>query len=69
MSKNQKLLIGYNDLATINSKLASEWHITRNGNLRPEDFLSGSNKKIWWQCEKGHVWKATILSRVLNVKL
>lgn len=63
MSKNQKLLIGYNDFATINSKLASEWHITRNGNLRPEDFISGSNKKIWWQCEKGHVWKATILSR------
>ena len=23
----------------------------------------GSNQKVWWQCEKGHIWKDTILHR------
>jgi len=48
-----------------NSKLASEFHPTKNGDSKPEDFTSGSNKKLWWQCSKGdeHEWEATINSK------
>ena len=43
-------------------KLANEWDFIRNG-FGPEMILSRSNKKVWWKCEKGHEWLATVLSR------
>lgn len=55
---NKALLTGFNDLATLNPHLAAEWHPTRNGRLTPEDVLSGSHLKIWWQCPVGHEWQA-----------
>ena len=60
---NKQILIGYNDLSTINPKLASEWNYKRNGELKPEDFTANSGKKVWWKCEKGHEWQAIIQSR------
>jgi hypothetical protein len=59
----KKILIGYNDLATTNPKLASEWNYDKNDDLKPEDFTANSEKKVWWKCEKGHEWQATIASR------
>lgn len=59
----QKALSGINDLSTTNPKLASEWHPTKNGSLHPSEVMSGSNKKVWWICEKGHEWQAVINSR------
>ena len=59
----QKVLTGINDLATINPKLAQEWHPTKNGDLKPTDVMSGSNKKVWWICKEGHEWQAVISSR------
>lgn len=58
-----KVLIGYNDLGTLNPKLAKEWHPIKNGNLKPQDVTTGSSKKVWWQCEKGHEWEALIYTR------
>ncbi|MCK9577663.1 MAG: zinc-ribbon domain-containing protein [Clostridia bacterium] len=31
----QKVLIGYNDLATTNPELAKQWHPIKNGDLKP----------------------------------
>jgi DNA-directed RNA polymerase subunit RPC12/RpoP len=59
----QKVLKGYNDLTTINPRLASEWNYYKNGDLKPEDFTANSGKKVWWKCEKGHEWEATISNR------
>jgi len=56
-SKPKKLLSEYEDLC-------KEFHPTKNGDLKPEDFTYGSKKKVWWICSKGHEWDATILSRV-----
>jgi len=50
-------------LATVNLDLALQWHSTKNKNLTPENVLPFSHKKVWWQCKKGHQWKATIASR------
>lgn len=59
----KKVLPGYNDLQTINPKLASEWNYEKNGDLKPTDVMPNSNKKVWWKCEKGHEWQATISHR------
>ena len=55
-----------NCLATKNPELAFEWHPTKNGDLTPFDVTPGSDKKVWWICEKGHEWQAVIASRNHN---
>lgn len=45
-------------------ELAAEWHPTKNGETLPEDFLHGSNKKVWWVCEHGHEWSTSPAHRV-----
>lgn len=69
---NQKIWTGYNDLKTINPKLASEWHPTKNGNLTPEEVGVGYKKKVWWQLpyddpktDKHYdfEWKVSVYSR------
>lgn len=60
---NRKIIPGINDLATTHPQLAAEWHPTKNGTTSPETISYGTKKKVWWICEKGHEWEATILSR------
>ena len=54
---------GINDLATLHPHLIKEWHPTKNGELTPHDVTQSSGKKVWWQCEKGHEWEATVVKR------
>lgn len=44
-------------------EIASEWHPTKNGNLTPDDVSYGMTKKVWWICEEGHEWEASISHR------
>ena len=60
---NRKVLAGFNDLATVEPRIAAEWHPTLNGALTPEMVTVGSTKKVWWECPLGHVWKAAIYPR------
>ena len=60
---NKKVLSGYNDLATTNPELATQWHYDKNGDLTPKDFTKMSGKKVWWTGECGHEWEATIADR------
>ena len=39
---------GFNDLATVNPKLAKEWHPTLNGALTPEDVTGGTDQEVYW---------------------
>jgi hypothetical protein len=61
-------LVGFNDLATVCPDVASEWHPTKNGNLKPYDVLSSTAQQIWWLCPQGHEYKSSLNSRVLNGK-
>ena len=54
---------GFNDLATLKPGLAEEWYQPLNGELKPDQVTLGSNKKVWWQCQDGHVWLAFIYAR------
>lgn len=52
-----------NNLAITHPHLAKQWHPAKNGTLTPYDVKPGSNRKVWWQCEKGHEWMTVISSR------
>lgn len=45
-------------------ELLSQWDRGRNLPLSPEEVGTGSEQKVWWHCEKGHSWQASIMSRV-----
>lgn len=53
---------GENDLESVNPQLAKQW-ADKNEPLSPSDVLPNSNKKVWWICDKGHLWEASIHSR------
>lgn len=59
----QKIVAGFNDLATTHPKIASEWHPTKNGDLTPKDISKGGTTVIWWKCEKEHEWKIKAFPR------
>ncbi len=59
----RKVLPGFNDLATLQPKVAAQWHPTLNDQLEPSMVMPGSTKRVWWKCSDGHVWKAIIYSR------
>ena len=54
---------GVNDLQTLNPNLAKEWDYSLNENLKPSQLLPSSNKKVWWKCERGHNWQASVNHR------
>lgn len=60
---NKKIVKGYNDLKTVNPRLAKEWNFKRNGKLKPTHVSCNSNRKVWWKCSKGHEWQAQINDR------
>lgn len=59
----RRVLSGFNDLTTLAPEVARQWHPTLNGALTPEMVTVGSRRKVWWECDSGHAWKATIYSR------
>ena len=61
--KGFKAWEGFNDLKTINSRLAMEWSDELNGDLKPTQVTRGSHKKVWWECSEGHVWQAFVYAR------
>lgn len=61
---NRKVLPGYNELATTHPELAAEWHPTLNGGFTPLNVTQIFNQRVWWQCDKGHEWKADVRHRV-----
>ena len=52
-----------NCLQTLNPALAKQWHPTKNKELTSLDVTPGSDKKVWWLCQKGHEWKANVYDR------
>ena len=60
---NKKVIEGYNDLKTVNPTLANEWNYILNNDLVPSKISPHSGKKVWWKCENGHEWQATVNNR------
>jgi len=47
--------------------LIKEWHPTKNGNLNPKNVTTEHGENIWWLCESGHEWEATVKDRIMGV--
>ena len=60
---NKKLLSWYNDLATKFPDLVKEWNYEKNWDLRPNEIMSKSWKKVWRRCEKWHEREAKVCNR------
>ena len=60
---NARPVKGENDLETVYPNILKEWDYEKNINL-PSTYMAKSNKKVWWKCEYGHEWEASIASRV-----
>ncbi len=59
----KQVLIGFNDLKTVNPILASEWNSQKNGELQPTMVTGVCGKSVWWMCKHGHEWQAKISNR------
>ena len=57
------VLTGYNDLATRNPELLTEWDYTRNIEVKPTEISVFSHRKVWWKDIYGHDWKASVSNR------
>lgn len=64
----RRVLVGFNDLATVYPTIANQWHPALNGELKPTDVTPGCNKRVWWICEEGHIWKTKISARTAKRK-
>lgn len=58
----QKVISGFNDLETKFPNIAKEWDYNKNKE-NPTEVMSGSDKKVWWICPKGHNYYASISHR------
>lgn len=63
---NQRVLAGYNDLATLEPEIVKEWHPTKNGDLTPQEVNRAGKQRIWWLCEVSsrHEWQSTSGDRI-----
>lgn len=59
---HQKLLLGYNDFASTNPELLSEWDYEKN-DVGPAEIMSNSHYKAWWKCPFGHSYQTWMSSR------
>ena len=72
-SHNQKNTCIHTSILTTHPHIASQWHPTKNGDAKPDDFTRGSNIEMWWlcpnTCSEGckHEWKTRIVHRANGI--
>ena len=46
-------------------EIAQQWHLSKNGDITPEQIVAGSNIRAWWKCLEGpdHEWQVSAYSR------
>ena len=58
----------FKDLASRYPELLAEWDWERNGDLKPTNVITSSNKRVWWKCKEGHEWSGLIVNRARRGK-
>lgn len=56
--RNLKIIVGTNDLASTHPDIAKQMHGTD-----PTNYVAGSEKKVEWLCDLGHIYSTSIASR------
>ena len=57
-----------NSLVITHPEIATEWHPNKNSPLTPNEVTHGSQRQVWWRCQKGHEWNTRINDRVRGSK-
>lgn len=60
---NRWVLIEFNDLARVESKMIAQCYPGLNGDSTPQMVGADSYKKVWRQCNDEYVWRAVVYSR------
>ncbi|SCH90683.1 Uncharacterised protein [uncultured Clostridium sp.] len=60
----REVLAGYNDLATTDKNLLSDWDYELN-RIQPTEVSRTSAKRAWWKCRHGHSWSMKINERTI----
>ena len=60
---NRRVLVGYNDLATVYPDMILEWDYEKNIDVSPTEVTPHSGQKVYWKCSLGHSWKTSIRDR------
>ena len=55
---NQKVLHGFNDLASQRLDIINEWNYEKN-DKDPSTIAKRSKIRYWWKCKLGHEWQAS----------
>ncbi len=63
-SSGDRRLPRWRSLAVNHPGLLAELEPSRNGDLDPYAVAAGSNRTLWWRCEHGHGWRASVNNRV-----
>jgi hypothetical protein len=51
-------------MVDVKPELLREWHPTRNPSLKARDASLNHPDKVWWICDQGHEWEASIRLRL-----
>jgi hypothetical protein len=51
-------------LFDLEPRLKKEWHPSLNDKINPRNVTLAFQKKVWWICNEGHEWKATVKCRI-----
>jgi hypothetical protein len=57
---------GKTDILTRYPEITAAWDYVLNGELKPENCLPFSEKKVYWKCPAGHSWLMRVKDRVIN---
>lgn len=47
-------------------EILAQWDTERNGAATPGDIPHSSREKVWWRCERGHSYQASVQSRAMT---
>lgn len=51
-------------LAELEPSIAALWDLERNSPLTPEQVTPAAQRVVWWRCETGHRWRASVQAQV-----
>tara|TARA_B100000315_G_scaffold59102_1_gene53617 strand:+ start:749 stop:1126 length:378 start_codon:yes stop_codon:yes gene_type:complete len=57
-----------NTLVELFPEVASEWHPTKNGEVKVSEIVAGANGRFWWRCgvSDDHEWATSVANRTRN---
>lgn len=61
----RKVAHPFNNLAATHPEAAVLWHESKNSTVRLDGIMSGSGRRVWWQCSAcGHEWLRVVNQQV-----